>query len=255
MRRDLFVLGCGRSGTSMVAGLFASAGYFQGEKSYLPRPSNPRGFFEDVEVNEINEKMLHSLVPERRAERAVEYLADSPAHGQHWLARIPLDLEISCGPAEHARIGDVLAHRPFCLKDPRFCYTLHLWRIQAPEARLICVFRHPQVVVASILKEISTMPYLENFALSVRQAFEVWRLMYAHVLRRHSLSGDWLFVEYHDLFQPSALERIADFSNALIDRTFPDRQLDRSPPIGAVDAAAAELYAELVARSKATLWR
>ncbi len=239
----------------MVAGLFRSAGYFQGSAFYRPRHSNPRGFFEDVEVNDINETLLRPLVPQRRSEGAIEYLADTPASGQRWLARIPVDAEILPAGNDGDRIGNVVAHRPFCLKDPRFCYTLHLWRKQALEARMICVFRHPQVVVASILKEISTTPYLENFALSVKEAFEVWRLMYSHVLQRHALTGDWLFVEYDDLFRASALDRLADFSDAPIDRAFPDRELHRSIAVSAVDTVAGELYEELVKRSKTTLWR
>jgi hypothetical protein len=119
---------------------------------------------------------------------------------------------------------------------------------------MICVFRRPQVVVASILKEIAAMPYLANFALSVREAFEVWRLMYSHVLERQALTGEWLFVEYEDVFQSSVLNRLADFSAAQVDQAFPDRSLDRSTAVAAVDPIADELFAELRARSKATLW-
>ncbi len=237
----------------MVAGLFRSAGYFQGNEIHAPRDSNPRGFFEDAEVNNINEALLRPLLPERRMEGGVEYLADSPVHGQRWLARIPPTSIPGSTPAEGERIGAILARRPFCLKDPRFCYTLHLWRQQAPEARMICVFRRPQIAVASILKEIADMPYLANFALSVRGAFEVWRLMYLHVLQRQALTGEWLFVEYDDLFQSPILDRLADFSAAPIDYTFPDRSLDRSAAVTAVDPMADELYVELQVRSKATL--
>lgn len=119
---------------------------------------------------------------------------------------------------------------------------------------MICVFRRPQIVVASILKEIAAMPYLANFALSVREAFEVWRLMYSHVLEHQALTGEWMFVEYEDMFQLSALDRLADFSAARIDRAFPDRSLDRSAAVEAVDPIAEELLAELRARSKATFW-
>jgi hypothetical protein len=254
MPRDLFILGCGRSGTSMVAGLFRSAGYFQGSQLHPPRQSNPRGFFEDVEVNNINEAVLRPLLPERRLEAGVEYLADSPAQGQSWLARIPPTVTIGSTPGETERIGVALARRPFCLKDPRFCYTLHLWRQQAPGARMICVFRRPQIVVASILKEIAEMPYLANFALSVRETFEVWQLMYLHVLQRQALSGEWLFVEYDELFESPVLDRIADFSAASIDRAFPDRSLRRSTAVMADDPSTDKLYAELQIRSKATLW-
>ena len=239
----------------MVAGLFRSAGYFQGTELHEPRESNPRGFFEDVIVNNINEALLAPLLPERRVERSVEYLADAPMHGQRWLARIPPSIDIAAAPYASEQIGAVLSQRPFCLKDPRFCFTLHLWRRHAPEARMICVFRRPQIVVASILKEIAAMPYLANFALSVNEAFEVWRLMYLHVLERQALTGDWLFVEYDDLFQPQVLDRLADFSAARIDRAFPDRSLDRSAAVATADPIADELFAELQARSRATLWR
>jgi hypothetical protein len=237
----------------MVAGLFRAAGYFQGANLYAPRGSNPRGFFEDVEINDINEALLQPYLPERRSEMGIEYLADSPTRGQRWLARIPVNVTISSAPVERERIGRALSHRPFCFKDPRFCYTLHLWREQAPDARFICVFRDPQVVVASIVKEMSVMPYLQTLALSTRQAFEVWRLMYSHVLERHCLTGDWLFVEYNDLFRPAILDRLADFSEATVDYGFPDRELDRSQAVSAVDAEACRLYQELVARSKAAL--
>lgn len=239
----------------MVAGLFRSAGYFQGANLHPPRESNPRGFFEDAEVNNINEALLTPLLPERRFDSGVEYLTDSPVQGQRWLARIPPAASVESTVASSDRIDAVLSRRPFCLKDPRFCYTLHLWRRHSPEARMICVFRRPQIVVASILKEIAAMPYLADFALSVRAAFDVWRLMYTHVLDRHAVTGEWLFVEYEDLFQTAALDRLADFSAAQVDRAFPDRGLDRSAAIKAADPIAEALFAELRARSKATLWR
>jgi hypothetical protein len=255
VQHDLFILGCGRSGTSAVAGLFRSAGYFQGTELHQPRPSNLRGFFEDAEVNNLNEALLAPLVPQRLCAGGIEYLADAPAVGQHWLARIPIDAEISATPSQGEHIRRILRNKPFCLKDPRFCYTLHLWRVHAPEARVICVFRHPQVVAASIQREVSLMPYLHSLALSVRQTYELWRLMYAHVLQRHAAMGDWLFVEYGDLFERAALDRIADFAGASIDRAFPAPELDRSAPLDAIDPAAVELYEQLLKRSKATLWR
>lgn len=243
MQSDLFILGCGRSGTSLAAGLFRSAGYFQGSEFYRPRPSNPLGFFEDVEINTINEALLKPVTPATMAQ------------GHRWLARIATDSTIAATPDADRRIRAVLNSQPFCLKDPRFCYTLHLWRRHAPLAGMICVFRNPRIVAASILKEVATAPYLKNLQFSTEDAFAVWRHMYSHVLEKHAVTGDWLFVEYGDLFNPAALERIAEFSGAPVDRAFPDRGLDRSSPVSADDPAANTIYAELVARSKATLWR
>jgi hypothetical protein len=53
--RDCIVLGSGRSGTSMVAGALAKAGYFMGDRLYPARDANPLGFFEAPEINSINE--------------------------------------------------------------------------------------------------------------------------------------------------------------------------------------------------------
>jgi len=49
------------------------------------------------------------------------------------------------------------------------------------------------------------------------------------------------------------LERISRFCGAPVDIEFPDRALNRSTALPTVDRAAENLYAELVARSKATL--
>ena len=46
----------------MVAGSLAKAGYFMGSSLIPARSANPKGFFEDVEVNMINESLLAPLV-------------------------------------------------------------------------------------------------------------------------------------------------------------------------------------------------
>ena len=75
-RANLFVLGCGRSGTSLVAGLFRNAGYFMGENLLRPRDGNPLGFFEDREVNSINEELIGPLLPQRFSHQGIGYGAD-----------------------------------------------------------------------------------------------------------------------------------------------------------------------------------
>ncbi|NIM13858.1 MAG: sulfotransferase family protein, partial [Candidatus Aminicenantes bacterium] len=54
--KNCLILGSGRSGTSMIAGILHKAGYFMGDNLYPPRSANPKGFFENWEINEINEK-------------------------------------------------------------------------------------------------------------------------------------------------------------------------------------------------------
>lgn len=247
---DLFITGAGRSGTSMVAGLFRATGAFMGERLVKPRISNPLGFFEDAEINGINEDILRPLLPQRTVHHGLPYGMDAPGRGQLWLARLPMEVEVEAGERERARIRAQVARSPFCFKDPRFCYTLESWRREAPRARMICVFRDPGEVVASLFTEIQTAAYLRDFAISVSQAFELWRLMYGRVLARHSSNGRWLFLYYEDLFEPRVLERIEEFSGTEIDRSFPTRALKRSRSELAIDGATQAVFDDLMRRAR-----
>ena len=60
--RNAVNIGCGRSGTSMLAGILHQNGWSLGEDLYIePSDSNPKGFFEDRDVNSINEELLARL--------------------------------------------------------------------------------------------------------------------------------------------------------------------------------------------------
>src|SRR5262249_21790216 len=77
--RNCLILGSGRSGTSMLAGMLRLAGYYMGEHLVPADPSNPKGYFEDDEVNAINEELLSPVTPPR----------SHPAFGWRWLAAVP----------------------------------------------------------------------------------------------------------------------------------------------------------------------
>lgn len=241
----IFVLGAGRSGTSLLAGLFRSSGLFMGAQAYKSREANPHGFYEDREVNGINEALIASLLPAASA-------AERPAAGQHWLARLPLEAHqmLQADTASKDRINGLYAQGPSCFKDPRFCYTLQVWRDLLPtsqqeEARFLCVFRDPASVLASVLKELHDAPYLRSLVISVDQILACWCLQYRHVLERHSRSGSWLFVAYPQLFTAAGLDRIEAFTGRRLDRSLPDKQLNRSRPLQAVSAEAVALYQQL----------
>ena len=249
-KKNLFILGCGRSGTSLVAGLFRNSGMFLGSEFYKSRDSNPLGFFEDREVNSINEEILKPYLPNRIIFNGINYGADSALDGQRWLARISLDTNIEVSEDIDIRIEKLTSIQPFCFKDPRFCFTIDNWREEVLDARFICVFRNPSVVVSSILKEVRSMPYLADFAISVDQTFEIWRLMYQHILMKHSLSGDWLFLNYNDLFQSTTLDKIEKFVEIKIDKDFPNKNLNRSNPEFEIDDLTLSIYNELLSRTK-----
>jgi hypothetical protein len=226
--RNCLILGSGRSGTSMVAGTLSDAGYFMGDELTPPRQSNPKGFFEDHHINSINEDLLDPVVPTRPVFWGKERYRYRPLWWQRWLACLSVRTQIACSPEIAARIQSVTRREPYCFKDPRFCYTLNVWRPYLKNVRFVCVFRSPAVTAVSILKECRDAPYLHSLDMTFRQAIRVWTQMYRHVLEIHRFEGDWLFLHYNQLLIEEGLRRLETFLEARVDRTFPELSLRRS---------------------------
>lgn len=251
---NCLIMGSGRSGTSMVAGTLAGAGYFMGEQLYKPRASNPKGFYEDVEVNAINEAILASVMPwvpsHFRPGRLYTLLRrilfpGKPGVGERWLARVPLDISLGSTPEIDARIQRLLQNKVYCLKDPRFCYTLPLWRPWLEQTRFICIFRDPTITAASMLSELRAVPKLTPLKLTYADCLETWRLMYSHVLDIHCRQGEWLFVHYDQVLDGTALDRLGAFLEVTPDRTFPDPILQRTQPDGEMPEPIYWIYKKL----------
>jgi len=243
--RNCLILGSGRSGTSMIAGTLSKSGYFMGERLYPPRESNPKGFFEDPEINGINEALLAQVTPKRPPLIGQWFFRDRPTFGERWLARIPLGTKIPVPPNIGERIRRATRREPYCYKDPRFSYTLSAWRPYLKNTVFICVFRNPASTVASILKECQTAKYLKNFKITRDQALEVWKLMYSHILRIHKSEGEWLFLHYNQVLTGEGLDAIEAFLEAPVDRSFPDPRLRRSVSTDPVPEDILDIYAEL----------
>ncbi len=233
--RDCLVLGSGRSGTSMVAGALARAGYFMGAELFRPRISNPKGFFEDSEVNGLNEALLAgALGPKSRF-----------GEGQRWLARPDRDHPFAFEGQLAERARALLARRPFCFKDPRLCFTLPAWRALAPDARLVCVFRDPALTAASLLEELRRAPYLAGLEFGVEDAFELWRAQYESVLAQRATGGEWLFLHYDQMLDAEGPERLGAFLGATVDREFADAHLRRAVSALEAPPALRELHGQL----------
>lgn len=253
--RRLFVLGAGRSGTSLLAGLFRRTGLFMGAAAYRTREANPLGFYEDREVNAINEDLLAPLLPApTHGGDRFQPGWDQPSDGQRWLARLPLTCAVESTAETEQRIQALYRQGASCFKDPRFCYTLPIWRRLLDPAEIastafLCVFRSPAVVLSSVLREVGSAPYLRHLAISVDQVSDCWSLQYRHVLEQHASEGRWLFVAYEQMFQPSGLDRIEVFTGHAVDRSLPTTELNRSVPLQPAPAQLNELYAELCERA------
>jgi glycosyltransferase involved in cell wall biosynthesis len=238
--KDCLILGTGRSGTSMLAGCLARAGYHQGEGLHLPRSANPKGFFEAPEINGLNEELLAlSLRGTPAGERFRE--------GQRWLAAAP-PWRATVPPGLLQRMTAALGRRPFAYKDPRFCFTLPAWRPLLGETRFLVVFRDPRSTVASMLEECRRAPYLAGLDPTEAELTDLWVAAHRRLLAEAG-RGSWRFVHAEQILDGSALPDLERFLEASLDARFPEQTLLRESPAGPLEGPLGELYAELCARA------
>ncbi len=246
-------MGSGRSGTSMLGGILHQAGYFMGEKLHKPHESNPKGFFEWYRINKINEDILAGYGQKTLKARLIRklmkhYVVQDPGLNQRWLFSIPPEVDIAyCNPDIEKAIKSVVSREPFCYKDPRFSYTLPVWKnYLKPGTVFICVFREPNVAVDSILKECRDRDYLESLKIDRRSAFRVWINIYSHILFKHVRSCEnFLFVHYNQVYEGSALPLLSDYLEVNLKADFVDKDLKRTVSFRAIPGDAKKIYRQL----------
>jgi len=244
--RNCLILGSGRSGTSLLAGTLAGAGYYMGDKMMPPTIGNPKGYFEAYDIQNINEDILADNMYNRPPGWVGQlFFKHIPVKNQRWLARIPLGKEMKSTPSLLERIKEKTAREPYCFKDPRFCYTLPVWRELLKEPVFFCVFRHPSDTAESILLEWKREKYLKSLKITRRQIFKLWNLMYSHVLEIHCKSGDWVFLHYDCIFASNILDMIEEKIGAKVDRSFPEKKLVKDRKKKPVPGKVQDLYRRL----------
>ena len=251
---NCLILGSGRSGTSMVAGILHQAGYYMGDKLHKPEPSNPKGFFEWMAINQINEQILAPYVNSGLAGKFfATFLKKGTVYNpvgrnQRWLLSLPVETEVNClFPQVEADMKKVLTKEPFCYKDPRFSYTLPVWgKFLKPDTVFICVFREPDITVNSILKECRARQYLGNLYITRRMAYSVWFNVYSHILSKHAKKfNNFVFVHYDQIYNGTALPMLSKMLDVPLQKDFVDEGLKRTAPGGVVPEKAKVLYRRL----------
>jgi hypothetical protein len=223
----------------------SKAGYFMGDRLIAPREANPKGFFEDWDINGINETLLAPVVPKRSKILGRECFRYRPVEGQRWLASLPLRTAIHYSDDIAEKIREVTVREPYCFKDPRFCYTLPAWKPFLKNVGFVCVFRAPAITAASILKECREAPYLRTLEMTFSRTLKVWTSMYLHVLKIHRHKGDWLFLHYDQLLHSVGQKRLETFLGARVDSSFPEVSLSRSFSAQRVSVKTWRVYKEL----------
>src|SRR2546428_275536 len=110
-----------RSGTSMLTGVLSDNGFWVGEEEDLLAPStaNEKGFYEDLGIVNLNDRILHEA-------------------GGSWDVPPPEEIVATVGQAFRPEISQKLKEltkrrQRVALKDPRFCLTLESWVRESPE--------------------------------------------------------------------------------------------------------------------------
>lgn len=240
--RSCVVVGCGRSGTSLAAGILAESGCDPGADLAPADSGGPTGFFESRQLNEINERLL-APYDDMFLWRAG--YSRQLHEGERWLAVLPWGVHPSAPQHLGAAMRAAVPSAPYCCKDPRFGYTLPSWRPFFRDALFVCIFRHPLATATSIAREVR----YGDLTVTIDAAIELWSAIYRRVLERHRHAGDWLFLHYEQLFDCSGLERLSHAVGARLDAGLADPALRRPQPVAAPPAATIPIYEELCAEA------
>ena len=244
-------MGSGRSGTSMLGGIFYQAGYFMGDGLYKGNQSNPKGFFENSLVNNTNELILsfyNKKILPYYFYKLLRISKPNPKKRQQWLCSIPQCTDISFFNTNvKSNILSLTKKSPFCYKDPRFSYTLPVWFPYLPsETRLLCVFRRPNVTVESILNECMASSYLKSLFINSDYAYNVYINIYRHIFKNMVGSEEkFFFAHYDQIISGQIIASLSEFVQASLSSAFADPTLYRTHSSRPIPQKAMEVYTVL----------
>lgn len=240
---DVVVVGAPRSGTSLVCQLLAAAGHRFGSDLLGAASPNPNGFFEDVGVTDLNDRLLAPhVVGDRPGAVPVARLA--------WLAVPDAAVQVDAGPEVHDEMAALLPPAPAALKDPRLTVTLDAWRpALRPNTVFVGVVRHPAEVCDSLLAMAEQdLAYYEPLPVDADRAFALWAALNRRVLEL-THEGTWHIVDHARLLDGTALPALSSFVGRPLDAGVVDPLLHRNRSRRAAPDALLRLHATLLDRA------
>ena len=230
--KNTIILGTGRSGTSLVAGLFSESVESYGGKTYLGNQSNPYGYFETADVNTINNELIaHALYPPRMYQLLRRYYPkyySDPA--MYWLLPGNAGWKMKTPDAIRKRIDKLCEVHPFCLKDPRFTLTLSHWKPSLPpDTAYIVVFRDPSRTVDSVTRFLSDH-HADQVKPTEAQLYKQWFVSYRRLMKIASSNREnFFFLNTEDLSN-FPLDEFEQFVDGSLARERIDPSVRRSAP-------------------------
>lgn len=135
MGTPVVIAGMHRSGTSVLANLLQATGVDVGRRLMPAAAANPRGYFEDLDFQELHERVIQASHPR---------LLWLPVEGERLVFS-------DADRAEGRRLAALRDDAPvWGFKDPRTCLFLDFWDEVLDDARFVFIFRRPELVVDSL---------------------------------------------------------------------------------------------------------
>ena len=146
-KKCIMVLGMHRAGTSALAGVLDACGVNMGCNLMPPAGDNPKGYFEDMEVVRVNERLLQSFGMPGSWD-SVLMLDDD------WLSKKGvLDLLEDAVDVVRKEYDGALV---VGMKDPRICHFIPFWQralmLAGYESVIVSIHRSPLEIAASLEK-------------------------------------------------------------------------------------------------------
>jgi hypothetical protein len=107
------------------------------------------------------------------------------------------------------------------------------------------MFRDPASTAASIVRFTKEFELMHSLEISFEEAIDAWTMQNRHILEKHRHQGDWLFLHLDQLVFENGLARLAEFTGAKVDRSFPKAERYRTFSDMDVPGEAARIYQEL----------
>lgn len=223
------ILGMHRSGTSLLAGSLEAAGLYLGEVKN-ESVYNRRGNKENESIRALNNALLK-------------------ASGAAW--NRPPPGQIRWRPADEER-GRALIRpylevgRPWGFKDPRTIWLVEGWLRLLPNARMVGVFRHPSLVIRSIIAR------AKRRVIGEEEALATWCAYNAELIR---LQGKYRFPIVHfgsvEAFDRDFVSPLTSFARSIglagsLDRFFDRRLVNQASPGPVPSPEAHRLHAQLL---------
>ena len=195
------VLGMHRSGTSATAKLLSALGVYLGPEQHLlgPAADNPEGFYEHVQILQIDDALLQAFGGSWQA---------PPAFPVGWERQPRLD-QVKAA-ARQVIETDFGGRDLWGWKEPRACLTLPFWREVLADVKYVICLRNP-VEVAASLETRNRMPFA--------QAVDLWFEYNASALLYTSGQSRLVFSYDHYSSDPDAeLHRLGKFLGVRVPR-------------------------------------